>query len=112
MKKLIMVGVLGFFLTNYSQAATVKNPTGLDFCEIFSKYAKTTMHNRQNGGEAQTSIRNILSNTDNKAMRDYFIAIVKDAYAEPLWATESNKIKAETEFGNKIFMDCLNVMGK
>lgn len=111
-KTILIYSIIGLSLTNYSQAATVKDPTPLDFCELFSKYAKTTMHNRQNGGEAQTSIRNILSNTKNKAMQDYFIAIVKDAYAEPLWVTESNKIKAETEFGNKVFMDCLNEIRK
>lgn len=80
----------------------------MKFCEAITKYAETVMHKRQNGGKAIDSIKNIEKNMPNPTLKGFYIAMVKDAYKQPLWASEEKKREAEIEFSNEISLICLD----
>lgn len=66
------------------------------------------MYNRQHGGQAIDSIKNIEKNLKDKPDKGFYLAIIKDAYKQPLWGTEDKKKEAEIEFENEALMICLD----
>lgn len=66
------------------------------------------MANRQHGGRAIDSIQRIEENLKDQPIKEFYIAIVKDAYKQPLWDTEEKKKEAEIEFENEALIICLD----
>ncbi len=95
------------FLSIPSLALADNSSQKIKFCESVSKYAKIIMHNRQNGEQAIDPINRIEQSLKDHQIKDFYLAIIKDAYKQPLWNTEEKKKEAETEFANEALMTCL-----
>lgn len=80
----------------------------LKYCESVSKYAKNIMYSRQHGGQAIDSIKRIERNLKDQEIKGFYLAIIKDAYKQPLWGSEEKKVEAEVEFANEALLICLD----
>lgn len=104
-----MKKILFSFLICWSSIAIADDSSQkFKFCESVSKYAKITMHNRQHGEQAIDSINRIDQKLKDHQIKEFYIAIIKDAYKQPLWNSEVKKKEAETEFANEALMICLD----
>ncbi|MFW1635450.1 hypothetical protein [Acinetobacter oleivorans] len=104
-----MKKMLFCFLLSFSSLALADNSSQkLKFCESVSKYAKIIMHNRQHGEQAIDPINRLEKSLKDHQIKSFYIAIIKDAYRQPLWNSEEKKLEAETEFANESLMVCLD----
>ncbi|WP_228146087.1 hypothetical protein [Acinetobacter sp. ANC 4558] len=106
--KMILIGVVCCFMSVGVFAKATPSKEKIEFCEINSNYAKSVMRNRQNGGNISDSLKIVEKNVKNQDIKGFYIAIIKDAYKQPIWGSGKNKIEAETEFGNELFLICLD----
>jgi len=104
MKKIIFSLLLSFS----SIALADDSKQKFKFCESVSRYAKIIMHNRQHGEQAIDPINRIEKSLKDHQIKGFYIAIIKDAYRQPLWNSEEKKLEAETEFANEALMVCLD----
>ncbi|MDC4428011.1 hypothetical protein NQ647_03450 [Acinetobacter baumannii] len=104
MKKILFCLLIGCTSTAIADDGSQK----LKFCESISKYAEIIMHNRQHGEQAIAPINRIEKSLKDHQIKGFYIAIIKDAYKQPLWNTEEKKKEAETEFANEALMICLD----
>lgn len=68
-------------------------------CTSIEKLAKSIMTNRQ----SDVPLSKMVTATTPKWSR----ALIMDAYKEPLWATDKNKLIAINKFANDYYMICL-----
>ena len=104
MKKIFFCLLMGFNSIAIADDSSQK----LKFCESVSRYAEIIMHNRQHGEQAIDPINRIEKSLKGQHIKGFYIAIIKDAYKQPLWNTEAKKKEAETEFANEALMICFD----
>ncbi|WP_104471225.1 hypothetical protein [Acinetobacter indicus] len=80
----------------------------LEMCEFYANYAKQTMHERQSGGVIVDELKRIdgIGVKDPKTLK-MLKSIVKAAYMEPTYSTESQKMLAVKKFQNDIYVLCM-----
>lgn len=101
MKKLITATLIASALSFNVVAEETDQDKISKICGSYSEIATSVMTARQNN----TPIIAVYKIADgNKAV----IAIIKDAYAQPLFSTNDYKSSIVTSFSNDVFLSCIN----
>ena len=101
MKKLLLATVLTLSIPFTAQASSTPD---FELCEAYSSLAETIMTSRQNGTDMSALIKIVLNQsegTDQAAL-----LLVKAAYKEHRYSTESIKQRTIQDFKNQVFLAC------
>ena len=111
MKNILIAGVLGF-LTLSVYAKDTSNANHEKNCRMYMEMANTIMKQKQNGMplikalEANDSA--LKQNPDNN-MHKIIGLIIRDAYEQPSYSTQSIKEDQLNEFSAKYYLGCMGM---
>ena len=101
MKKLIATTLITAALS-FNLAAEESKPNDIgEICGSYSELASSVMTARQNN----TPINTVYKIADGNSL---MIAIIKEAYAQPLFSTDDYKSNIIVSFSNDVFLACIN----
>lgn len=100
MKKLLLATVLTLSATT-SQASSSPD---FELCEAYSSLAETIMTSRQNGTDMSALIKIVLNQSEDTSQAA--LLLVKAAYKEHRYSTESIKQRTIQDFKNQAFLAC------
>lgn len=116
MMKILFIFFLMFSNLAFAQSVkkdSITKEKAIDgICGEAAMIAESTMGARQNGVPITTSLKNLNESFNDGSKKNFFKAIIIDAYKEPLWQTEQNKRNAVTEYSNKTYLICNDVFSK
>lgn len=92
-------------------AITLSTSAIANDCEAFGKVATSTMQARQNGVPIQKIVETAKKHFQQEELLKIVLFIIKEAYSKPRFMSEDNQEMAITEFGNEVYLGCLNATG-
>lgn len=107
--KALSILLIAVVVASSSVFAKNNTPSKIEYCNVVAKYAKLTMSGRQNGEQASDVLVRIEQNVSDQFSKRLFMSIVRDAYTQPVWHSDMQKIEAETEFSNQALLACLGM---
>lgn len=113
MKKIILlIAFLTISCNSFSKTEMTKDSAIEGICGEMNDYAQSVMRSRQLGNSIVNNIKAVNNANMPKHIADYRKSIIYEAYKEPKFSTKENQDNAVNEFGNTVYLSCVQAFQK
>jgi ABC-type Na+ efflux pump permease subunit len=106
MKNTILIVAILFSTTAFAKPVN----TDEQFCREISGLAKTTMSLRQEGVSVVRQMEILEETGANEVLGRMMEVVIEDAYKQPAFSTSEYKLRTATEFSNKWYIGCKQIL--